>query len=137
MHPGCFLVFAMLSCAAPAWSAGTETRVRGLDRTAVRILAAAAEGSPTVRAMLDRLEASDLIVYVKFVPRIDVGAAVAPRRALPVHVRGGIVNPLSLPAGRSSSERISPFGSIFTIVSPRSSSVASSGCDRCPPACPP
>ncbi|HSK10270.1 MAG TPA: hypothetical protein VK911_11900 [Vicinamibacterales bacterium] len=50
--------------------------MRGLDPTAVRILAAAAEGSPTVRAMLDRLEASDLIVYVKFVPRVDRPRAV-------------------------------------------------------------
>ncbi len=78
MRSRCSLVLAsVMVLAGGAKSAGGEPprvrgldpRVRGLDPTAVRLLEAARAGSQTFRSLLDRLERSDLTVYVEFKPR--------------------------------------------------------------------
>jgi len=80
MRPRCSLVLvcAIVLSGGPAWAEGDgETaRVRGLDPAAVKLIEATRAGSPTVRRLLDRLERSDLIVYVQLVPRFDKPRAV-------------------------------------------------------------
>lgn len=75
MRPRCSLVLvcAIVLSGGPAW-AGEEFssgRVRGLDPAAVKLIEEARAGSATVRTLLDRLDRSDLIVYVQLVPRFE------------------------------------------------------------------
>jgi hypothetical protein len=71
MRPHCSLVLAcaIVLAGGDATADGEPARVRGLEPIAVRLLQAARAGSPTFRCLLDRLEQSDLIVYVQFTPR--------------------------------------------------------------------
>ncbi len=73
MRPRCSLVLvcAIVLSGGPAWADDETARVRGLDPAALRLLEATRSGSPTVRRLLDRIERSDLIVYVQLVPRVD------------------------------------------------------------------
>ena len=73
MRPRCSLVLAcaMVLSGGPAWADSETARVRGLDPAAVKLLEATRAGSPTVRRLLDRLERSDLIVYVQINPRFE------------------------------------------------------------------
>ncbi|MBP7570693.1 MAG: hypothetical protein KBA95_11590 [Acidobacteria bacterium] len=73
MAPRCFLVFAcaLVLAGGRAWADDETVRVRTLDAAAAKVLQAARDGSPTVRRLLDRLERSDLIVYVQVVPRFE------------------------------------------------------------------
>ncbi len=75
MRPRCSLVLvcAILSSGGPAWAGDdvSSVRVRGLDPLAVTLIEEARAGSATVRALFDRLDRSDLIVYVQLVPRFE------------------------------------------------------------------
>jgi len=61
----CLLV---LLIAAPAFADAEHSRVRCLDPQSVQLLDAVREQSSTVRRMLERLEASDMITYIRIAP---------------------------------------------------------------------
>lgn len=71
MRPHCSLVLACAIVLAGGRAAAGDgpPSVRGLDATAIRLLDAARAGSTTFRCLLDRLDHSDLTVYVRFEPR--------------------------------------------------------------------
>lgn len=72
------LACAIVLSGGPAWAEGegATARVRGLDPSAVKLVGEARSGSATIRRLLDRIERSDLIVYVQVVPRFEKPRAV-------------------------------------------------------------
>jgi hypothetical protein len=68
----------MMVSGGPAWADddGLAPRVRGLDPASVKLIDEVRTGSATVRRLIDRLERSDLIVYVQLAPRFEKPRAV-------------------------------------------------------------
>ncbi len=80
----CLLVMLVV---APAFAGPEETaRVRCLDRESLQLLGTVRDQSPTVRRMLERLEKSDLITYIRIGPSLSFARARATTRILG-HVR--------------------------------------------------
>ena len=61
----CSIACAMLLLAAPSPAQDGYTRIRALDHESTKLIEEARAGSPTVQRLLDRLEGSDLITYIK------------------------------------------------------------------------
>ena len=96
MRPRGSLVLAMVFCAAPLWADGQQPRVRGLDPVAVSALQAARAGSGTVRRMIERLERSDLVVYVRFAPRLEQPRAATAILSVLPHTRYVLISVTTL-----------------------------------------
>ena len=71
MRPPSACLLALL-VAVPGFAADRETaKVRCLDRESLQLLETVRSHSPTARKLLDRLESSDLITYIRVAPSFD------------------------------------------------------------------
>jgi hypothetical protein len=68
MRPPSACLLSLLLVAPAAFAGPEEARIRCLDRESIQLLQEVREQSPTVRRMLERLEASDLITYIRIGP---------------------------------------------------------------------